>query len=167
MVGFVFGPVVGIIFAVAVVIASPRSRSWTIEALLRDRLGFWIRRLAAGERIDREVVAALLGLGGEGALGTPSRVGRRTFRCDRGWVYRCPNIVYRHASLYQAVADGLAVGLAVGLAAGFFTISLKTTPSEVRFLVARKGLPIFLRHLAIGLASGVGVGVVAGALLGS
>ena len=75
-------------------------------------------------------------------------------------------IVYRHASLFRAVADGVAVGLAIGLAAGFFTISPRTTPSEVQF-VARKGIPIFLRHLAIGLAGGVGVGVVAGVLLGS
>jgi len=164
VVGFVFGPVVGIVFAVAVVIASSRSRSWTIEAQLRDRLGFWIRRLAA-KGVKGEVVAARLGLGEKVPL--ERRVGLTVGRfaaIAAGFIDVL--IVYRHASLYQAVADGIAVGLAVGLAAGFFTISLRTIPSEVQF-VARKGIPIFLRHLAIGLASGVGVGVVAGALLGS
>jgi hypothetical protein len=166
VVGFVFGPVVGIVFAVAVILAatSPRSRSWTIEAWLRDRLGFWIRRLVA-KGAKGEVVAALLGLGEKVPL--ERRVGLAVGRfaaIAAGFIDVL--VVYRHANLYQAVADGLAVGLAVGLAAGFFTISLRTTPSEVQF-VARKGIPIFLRHLAIGLAGGVGVGVVAGALLGS
>jgi energy-coupling factor transporter ATP-binding protein EcfA2 len=166
VVGFVFGPVVGIVFAVAVVLAAtaPRSRPWTVEARLRDRLDSWTNRLVA-RGAKGEVVAALLGLGEKVPL--ERRVGLAVGRfaaIAAGFIDVL--IVYRHASLFHAVADGLAVGLAVGLAAGFFTISLRTTPSEVQF-VARKGIPIFLRHLAIGLASGVGVGVVAGVLLGS
>jgi hypothetical protein len=166
VVGFVFGPIVGIVFAAAVVLAGilPRSRPWTIEAQLRDRLDFWIRRLVA-KWAKGEVVAALLGLGDKMPL--ERRVGLAVGRfaaIAAGFIDAV--IVYRHASLLHAVADGLAVGLAVGLAAGFFTISPRTTPSEVQF-VARKGIPIFLRRLAIGLATGVGVGVVAGALVGS
>jgi hypothetical protein len=166
VVGFVFGPIVGIVFAVAVVLVgtSRRSRPWTIEAQLRDRLDFWIRRLVA-KRANGDVVAAVLGLGEKVPL--ERRVGLTVGRfaaIAAGFIDVV--IVYRHASLYQAVANGLAVGLTVGLAAGFFTISPRTTPGEVQF-AARKGIPIFLRHLAIGLASGVGVGVVAGAWLGS
>ena len=166
VVGFVFGPFSGVAFAVAVVLAGtlPRSRPWTIEAQLRDRLDFWIRHLVA-KGAKGEVVASLLGLGEK--MPPERRVGLTIGRfaaIAAGFIDVI--IVYRHASLYRAVADGLAVGLAVGLAAGFFTISPRTTPSEVQF-VARKGIPIFLRHLAIGLASGVGVGVVAGVLLGS
>jgi hypothetical protein len=166
VVGFVFGPIVGIAFAVAVVLAgtAPRSRPWTIEARLRDPIDSWMRRLVA-KGAKGEFAAALLGLGEKVPL--ERRVGLAVGRfaaIAAGLIDVL--IVYRHASLFHAVADGLAVGLAVGLAAGFFTISLRTTPSEVQF-VARKGIPIFLRHLAIGLASGVGVGVVAGVLLGS
>jgi hypothetical protein len=166
VVGFVFGPIAGIVFAVAVVLAgtAPRSRPWTIEAQLRDRLDPWMRRLVAkGAR--GEFVAALLGLGEKVPL--ERRVGLAIGRfaaIAAGFIDVV--IVYRHASLFRAVADGVAVGLAVGLAAAFFTISPRTTPSEVQF-VARKGIPVFLRHLAIGLAGGVGVGVVAGVLLGS
>ena len=163
VVGFVFGPIVGIVFAAAVVLAGalPRSRAWTIEAQLKDRLDLWIRRLGA----KGEVVAALLGLGEKVPLERRVGLAVGRFAAIAAGIIDAV-IVYRHASLFHAVADGLAMGLAVGLAAGFFTISPRTTPSEVQF-VARKGIPVFLRHLAIGLATGVGVGVVAGALVGS
>ena len=168
VVGFVFGPIVGIVFAVGVVLAGilPRSRPWTIEAQLRDRLDFWIRHLAA-KWANAEVVAALLGLGEKVPLERRVGLAAGRFTAIAAGIIDAV-IVYRHANanLYHAVANGLAVALAVGLAAGFFTISPRTTPSEVQF-VARKGIPIFLRHLAIGLATGVGVGVVAGALVGS
>lgn len=166
VVGFVFGPIVGVVFAAAVVLAGilPRSRPWTIEAQLKDRLELWIGHLLA-KRANAEVVAALLGLGEKVPLERRIGLAAGRFAAIAAGVIDAV-IVYRHTSLYRAVADGLAVGLAVGLAAAFVTISPRTTPSEVQF-VARKGIPIFLRHLAIGLATGVGVGVVAGALVGS
>jgi len=161
--GFVFGPVFGIALAVAVVLAgmAARSRPCTLEEWLKDRLDSGVRRVVARQSIG-EAVAAVAGL--EEKTPIERRFGLavgRVIALVAGISYGLSE--YHSKGLFRAIADGLAVGLAVGLAAGFFTIAVRTTPSEVQF-EARKGIGVFLRHLAVGLATGLGVGVVAGIL---
>jgi hypothetical protein len=67
---------------------------------------------------------------------------------------------------FRAVAEGVAVALAVGLAVGFFTVSPRTTPSEVRF-DTRKSVAVFFRHLLLGIVAGTCAGLGFGILLGS
>jgi hypothetical protein len=166
VVGFVFGPVFGVAFAVAVALAgtSARSRPWTVEAWLAGRLGPWLRRVVGGPAIGK-VVAAVAGLGEKAPI--ERRLGLalgRVAAMVAGMIYGV--VVYQNSSLLRVIADALAVALAVGLVAGFFTISLRTTPTEVQF-EARKGVRIFFRHVVVGVATGVGVGVVAWIVAGS
>jgi hypothetical protein len=76
-------------------------------------------------------------------------------------------IAYRSGQpLSRAIAEGVADALAIGLAAGFFTISVRTTPTEVLF-DARRGAGVFLRHMLFGLLTGLGAGVAVGLLVNS
>jgi hypothetical protein len=61
--------------------------------------------------------------------------------------------IYQDRPLYRAAADAVMVGMAVGLADGFFTVSLRTTPTEMR-IAAYRGLTAFLRRFLIYLAMG-------------
>lgn len=159
VVAFVFGPVFGIVFTAAAVLAGTlaRSRPWTLEAWLGSRFDSWNRRLAAKSAVWG-IVATLIGLTEKVPIERriALAVGRFT-AIAAGLAYGI--VVYSHHDLFHALASGLAVGLAGGLAVGFFTISLRTTPSEVQF-AGKKGVAAFLRHLATGFAIGVGFGIV-------
>jgi hypothetical protein len=61
--------------------------------------------------------------------------------------------IYQDRPLYRAAADAVMVGMAVGLADGFFTISLRTTPTQMR-IASYRGLTAFLRRFLIYLAMG-------------
>jgi hypothetical protein len=160
-----FGPVVGLTFAVAVTLAgaAARSRSLTLEAWLTGRVDKWL--LSQASRPVGRVAAAAVGSRDKVPVGR--RLGLAAGRLLALLAGLTTGLsVLPSGGLWRGIADGLAAALAVGLAAGFFTISPRTTPSEVHF-ENRASLRAFLRHMMIGLLTGIGAGVTVGVLVNS
>jgi hypothetical protein len=140
LVGYLLGPLPGLAFALLAlaVSASGRSRAWTLEAVLI----WWFDRTGAfsSDPLRREPTARWIAL----------TVGR-LIAAAAGVVYGYT--IYQDRPLYRAAADAVMVGMAVGLADGFFTISLRTTPTEMR-IASYRGLTAFARRFLIYLAMG-------------
>jgi NACHT domain-containing protein len=144
--GLVFGPVTGLVFTAAVLGfwqaagAGPR----TLEDVLRRH-----RPRVRGHPIGARALS--LAIGRWAGLIAGAIAGLAEYRTT--------------GELLPALAGGAAAGLAVGLAAGFFTVSLRTVPSEMRF-TTRRGVGRFARQLLVGLTTGTGAAIAAGALIG-
>lgn len=104
-------------------------RSWTLERALRGRArpgpARWVA-LTTGR-----VVAAAAGV----AYGY--------------YLY----FVAHYGPVYVSAVPGVMFGMVVGLAVGFFTISLRNTPTEMR-VVHYRGVTVFLRRFVIYLLMG-------------
>jgi hypothetical protein len=138
LVAWFIGPAAGVLFGVVALAACAtwRGRGWTLEAAL-------LRRGAGDGEADknrRERNARW------GAL-TVGRV--LAVAAGVGYGYT----IYQNHTLYRAAAESVMFGLAVGLADGFFTISLRTTPTEMR-VASYRGLTAFLGRFLIYLAMG-------------
>ncbi|MFF0572667.1 NACHT domain-containing protein [Streptosporangium saharense] len=166
VVGFVFGPVAALVFAVAVLFLAGgrRTERWSVEGMLRGPMNAWLRGL--GESGARGwLLTLLIGLDDKTPLERRLALGLgRVVGMGAGLVQGF--VVYQTGGLYRAVAEGVGLGLAVGLADGYLTISTRSEPSEVRF-ASRRGVTAFARHVAIGFVTGVGVGVTAWAISSS
>ncbi|MER7211538.1 NACHT domain-containing protein [Streptosporangium sp. NPDC000239] len=166
VVGFVFGPVAAVVFAVAVLLLAGdrRTERWSLEGILKGPMNAWLRGLReSGARGG--LLTPLIGLNEKTPLERRLALGAgRVLGMVTGLVQGF--VVYQTGGLYRAVAEGVGLGLAVGLADGYLTISTRSEPSEVRF-ASRRGAVAFVRHVAIGCVTGVGVGVTAWAISAS
>jgi hypothetical protein len=138
LVAWFIGPAAGVIFGVVALAACAtwRGRGWTLEtALLRRGAGDGEADKNRQERNARW-----------GAL-TVGRV--LALAAGVGYGYT----IYQSHTLYRAAAAAVMFGMAVGLADGFFTISLRTTPTEMR-VASYRGLTAFLGRFLIYLAMG-------------
>ncbi|MEV4095975.1 NACHT domain-containing protein [Streptosporangium saharense] len=166
VVGFVFGPVAALVFAVAVLLLAGgrRTERWSVEGVLKGPMNAWLRGLKkSGTR--GWLLVPLIGLDDRTPLERRLALGLgRVVGMGAGLVQGF--VVYQTGGLYRAVAEGVGLGLAVGLADGYLTISTRSEPSEVRF-ASRRGVTAFARHVAIGCVTGVGVGVTAWAISSS
>ncbi|GAA0504586.1 hypothetical protein Ade02nite_70350 [Paractinoplanes deccanensis] len=148
--GFVFGPVAGVVYAVAALtfwrLAGDRPR--TLEDLLRAKKA-------------RLPLAALRRAGAERRLGLVA--GRYTGMLTG--VAVALREYWAAVPPATAMAHGVAAALAAGLAAGLFAVAERRTPSEMR-LTIRRSVGRFARHLAIGATVGVGTALFASALIG-
>jgi hypothetical protein len=153
LVGYFLGPLPGLAFAlIALAVgATGRSRVWTLEAVL---LGWFDRRGAFdSDPLRREQTARWIAL-----------TAGRLIAAAAGVAYGYT--IYQDRSLYRAAADAVMVGMAVGLADGFFTISLRITPTEMR-IASYRGLTAFSRRFLIYLAMGTASAVTAWVLFHS
>ncbi|GIH19488.1 hypothetical protein Raf01_76600 [Rugosimonospora africana] len=153
LVGYLLGPLPGLAFALLALIvgASGRSRAWTLETVLAG----WFDRTGAfdSDPVRRERTARWIALTAGRLIAAAAGV---------GYGYT----IYQDRPLYRAAADAVMVGMAVGLADGFFTISLRTTPTEMR-IASYRGLTAFLRRFLIYLAMGAAASVTAWVLFRS
>jgi hypothetical protein len=159
----VFGLWTALAFAAAVLFlaADRRAEQWTLEGLLRKPVAAWLPRLS-GRSFWHSALGVIIGTNDRVPLErrlslSTGRIVALVAGLIRGFV------VYSTDGIYRAVAEGLAVGLAVGLADGYLTVSIRSVPSEVRFATLR-GAAAFARHVAVGFATGVGVGLTAWAI---
>jgi hypothetical protein len=125
-----------LVFALAALAACVgwAGRGWTLEALLLGR---------HTERPGRQRTARWVAL-------TAGRVVGAAAGITYGYyIY----YVKHYASVYPSAAKAVLVGLAVGIADGFFTISLRNTPTETR-VAPYRGITVFLRRFLIYLVMG-------------
>jgi hypothetical protein len=136
LVAWFIGPAAGALFGVVALAACTtwRGRGWTLEAALLRR-GY---READKNRLERNARWGALTVG-------------RVLAVAAGLGYGYT--IYHDYTLDRVAAESVVFGLAVGLADGFFTISLRTTPTEMRVATYR-GLTAFLGRFLIYLAMG-------------
>ncbi|MEV8636146.1 NACHT domain-containing protein [Streptosporangium sp. NPDC051023] len=166
VVGFVFGPAVGLVFAAVVLFlgSSNRAERWTLEGVLKEPLNALRRKLGVSTTRGG-FLATLIGLNERTPLERRLALGvGRIVALVAGLVQGF--VVYQTGGLYRAVAEGVGLGLAVGLADGYLTVAIRSGPSEVRF-VSRRGVVAFARHVAVGFVTGVGAGITAWAISSS
>ncbi|WP_214104911.1 NACHT domain-containing protein [Acrocarpospora catenulata] len=165
VVGFIFGPIAALVFAAVVLVlgGNPQLERWSVEGLLRKPVAALFRSDSGAPRGG--FLAALMGIDERASL--EHRLGLAVGRLvalaaglTQGF------LSYQTGGLYVAVAEGVGLGLAVGLADGYFTITTRAVPSEVKF-ASRRGVAAFLRHVAIGFTIGAGIGVTAWAISSS
>jgi hypothetical protein len=136
LVGWLIAPVVGVFFAIVALAccATWRGRGWTLEAALLCRDD------GEADRNRRERSARWGALTVGRLLGAAAGI---------GYGYR----VYHSHTVYRSAAEAVMFAMAVGLADGFFTISLRTMPTEMR-VASYRGLVTFLNRLLIYLTMG-------------
>ena len=166
VVGLVFGPAIGVAFAALTILARAISSGPSpMEAWLRGRLALLERKLDSRSDIAR-LASVLGGLHEKVRLERRIAISLGRFAAMISGVIKGLVIFYASGNVFRAVAEGLAVALAVGLAVGYFTVSPRTTPSEVRFDTHRS-VGVFLRHVMVGIFAGLCAGIGFGILLGS
>ena len=140
LVGYLLGALPGLLFGLVALAACStwQARAWSLEAAIIRRLE--TNAASGSDPVRRERTARWAAL-------TVGRLIAATAGVAYGYT------VYENLTLYRAAAESVMLGLAVGLADGFFTISLRTTPTKMR-MASYRGLAAFLRRFLIYLAMG-------------